>query len=420
MLEKIIASSSDEETTDMIDLSKYEIIDYKQTPKKENWFFKPLYQDTNNGKRMIWMIGFSSETEELVTINYYEDSDKKRIFRREVEAKGKKDIQEQALQEAKRKMEDKIFNGYSNKETEKVERIKDYFILPMLANDYTKVKNPIKFFPVMVQRKLDGARNMATIRGDNVIMVSRELRERKHFEHMRDEIFKLSKFLPKNIILDGELYSEGENFQDIISIVKKDLEKSDNEDKIKYNIFDIMMEDKPTDERVKILSEAFENYKEKYGKPKIISLVQSYVANNDQEIKEYFKQFLKENYEGLMIRHMTPEDKKLRTDKNMKMTYYKQKRSNNLLKYKEFMEEEGVIVDIIDAKGNERCLALFQIKLDGGNIIVVKPATTFEERAEYFKNKNKYIGKKYTIKYFELTKDGIPKFPTGKGFRDYD
>ena len=35
-------------------------------------------------------------------------------------------------------------------------------------------------------------------------------------------------------------------------------------------------------------------------------------------------------------------------------------------------------------------------------------------------NKEKYIGKQATIKYFELTPDGIPRFPYAIAFRDYE
>jgi DNA ligase-1 len=41
-------------------------------------------------------------------------------------------------------------------------------------------------------------------------------------------------------------------------------------------------------------------------------------------------------------------------------------------------------------------------------------------RTDFYKNAAKYIGKKLTVKYQELTKDGIPRFPVGIAIRDYD
>jgi len=36
---------------------------------------------------------------------------------------------------------------------------------------------------------------------------------------------------------------------------------------------------------------------------------------------------------------------------------------------------------------------------------------TWEETAEMLKNRKKLIGKQATVKYFNLTPDGIPRFP---------
>ena len=39
---------------------------------------------------------------------------------------------------------------------------------------------------------------------------------------------------------------------------------------------------------------------------------------------------------------------------------------------------------------------------------------------EMWNNKNKYIGQKVTIKYFNLTPDGIPRFPYVITIRNYE
>ena len=39
---------------------------------------------------------------------------------------------------------------------------------------------------------------------------------------------------------------------------------------------------------------------------------------------------------------------------------------------------------------------------------------------EILENKDDYIGKYATIKYFQLTPDGIPRFPYALSFRDYE
>ena len=44
----------------------------------------------------------------------------------------------------------------------------------------------------------------------------------------------------------------------------------------------------------------------------------------------------------------------------------------------------------------------------------------FASRADRMKNVTKYYGKLLTVKFQELTSDGIPRFPVGISFRDYE
>ena len=44
----------------------------------------------------------------------------------------------------------------------------------------------------------------------------------------------------------------------------------------------------------------------------------------------------------------------------------------------------------------------------------------FDYLKEIYDNRKDYIGKLATIKYFQLTPDGIPRFPYAIGFRDYE
>ena len=44
----------------------------------------------------------------------------------------------------------------------------------------------------------------------------------------------------------------------------------------------------------------------------------------------------------------------------------------------------------------------------------------FEYLTEILENKEDYIGKYATIKFFQLTPDGIPRFPYAIAFRDYE
>jgi DNA ligase-1 len=50
----------------------------------------------------------------------------------------------------------------------------------------------------------------------------------------------------------------------------------------------------------------------------------------------------------------------------------------------------------------------------------VRPKGTIEDRRDIFKKAQSYVGKKLTVKYQELTDDGIPRFPIGLAIRDYE
>jgi DNA ligase-1 len=39
---------------------------------------------------------------------------------------------------------------------------------------------------------------------------------------------------------------------------------------------------------------------------------------------------------------------------------------------------------------------------------------------ELFQNGSEYVGKKLTIRFQELTDEGLPRFPVGIAFRDYE
>jgi hypothetical protein len=49
-----------------------------------------------------------------------------------------------------------------------------------------------------------------------------------------------------------------------------------------------------------------------------------------------------------------------------------------------------------------------------------RPEGTREDRQELFRKGAEYVGKMLTVKYQNLTPDGVPRFPVGKTIRDYE
>jgi DNA ligase-1 len=57
---------------------------------------------------------------------------------------------------------------------------------------------------------------------------------------------------------------------------------------------------------------------------------------------------------------------------------------------------------------------------ENGDLFKTRPRGTREERTEYFDNGDDYIGATLTVRYFEMTDDGIPRFPVGIAIRNYE
>ena len=78
------------------------------------------------------------------------------------------------------------------------------------------------------------------------------------------------------------------------------------------------------------------------------------------------------------------------------------------------------MVGFTEGEGHEKGLVIWTCKTKDGKKFNVRPRGTHEERAALFKEAGNYVGKKLTVRFQELTGDGIPRFPVGITFRDYE
>jgi DNA ligase-1 len=126
-------------------------------------------------------------------------------------------------------------------------------------------------------------------------------------------------------------------------------------------------------------------------------LVDTDVCGSEDEVMEYYEKYVNEGYEGQMLRLNG---------------MYENKRSKSLLKHKSFVDEEYIIKDICEGEGNRTGTAGYMVfETSDGKPFKSNVKGTWEETAEMLKNKKQLIGKQATIKYFNLTPDGIPRFP---------
>lgn len=266
---------------------------------------------------------------------------------------------------------------------------------PMLAHDYLKRGKSITF-PCFVQRKFDGTRCVA-MPGKGLF--SRNRKSYPHLEHITKEINRL----PANIIFDGELYSDTLTFQEIVGLVKRVSLKAGDEEKqqqIKYFVYDIIS-DAPYEQRLANLQMLFARYKFKN-----LVLVKTDLCESEEKMKELHAQYVAEGYEGIMLRN--------------KSGAYKNARSIDLQKYKCFLDSEFEITGYKEGEGVEAGCVLWVCKTNEGKTFACRPRGTREERMELFQNGDDYIGQQLTVRFQELTNDGVPRFPVGLCVRNYE
>jgi DNA ligase-1 len=308
----------------------------------------------------------------------------------EGKANGTTDI-EQALKEAIAKRTKKLESGYF----ESITNIdtKQYFE-PMLAAKWEDYKDKLTY-PIYSQAKLDGIRCILTKDG----MFSRNGKPIISAPHIFDSVKPLFETNP-NLIFDGELYADkfANDFNKIVSLVKKTKPTADDlkesKELIEYHIYDLPSSDKNFVHRAYDLAILFETRSELHPHCRI---VETYKVPSEDVVTELYEKYVEEGYEGQMLRL----DGK-----------YENKRSKNLLKHKSFVDEEYTILDICEGEGNRTGTAGYMVfQTAEGKPFKSNVKGTWDETAEMLINKKQLIGKQATIKYFNLTPDGIPRFP---------
>jgi len=284
-------------------------------------------------------------------------------------------------------------------------------IRPMLAYKFAfddlKKKKPSITFPCFLQRKFDGLRCMSHFNGDNIVMESRQGVPFNIFTSIMDELSHLLGKHP-NIYLDGEMYTDEIPFQTLSGIIRLKEIPTDKEqlakiDMIHYYIYDCVVlddVDMSYTDRLNLLHNLFSKKKYKH-----LKLVETETISTPDEIKEKHDQYVSDGFEGVMLR-------------NPASPYKIGKRSKDLLKYKEFMEEEFKVIDFTEGTGDDKGTVIWTCEMKDKQTFSVRPRGTKEERRELFKNGEKYIGKKLTVIFFGFTTGGIPRFPVGKDIRE--
>ena len=409
-----------------------------ETPSTKNWYFPPLYSYDQNNKLRIWQIGF--EEPNLIWIhgivNGALQTDKSLVIINE----SKRNIQEQALLEAKKKVLDKSRDGYKQDvkvPTELHVQLANKYHPPGTVHPTNGKKENCQLktndFPVWLQVKMDGVRGSIRNRTLRIDILSREGLAYPWMEHIREEATKLFEFLPAGAAIDTELLIPGVPFEITTSAVKTSKTKHELNHKLRAHIFDLMIEDLVLEERYAALLSAYQQYLTKYGKEswdKAFYVVTHTAAYSHEDIEQIHNEAVERGYEGVVIRYpcwkndpnqMESINRHQVPDKRKGLSLYRGGKNNNLLKFKGYEDAEGTIIDVKEGEGRETGLAVFRIREDGTGIeFNCRPRGIREQRAEWFTNKEQCIGKRYTYRFIGRTSYGVPLFNTGVAFRDYE
>jgi DNA ligase-1 len=363
-----------------------------------------LYGFEKSGKVKIWNAKVKKVNENLSisSISFGQLNGKQQLSERDyIEGKniGKKNETspyDQCLAETTKKWKDKQEKeGYKLK----IENEKENKHYPMLANTFDpnkKKKNDI-IFPCFVQPKIDGLRCIIYKEKDEIKTQSRSGTFFETLDHIKENLISFFKKFP-NVILDGELYTTKMPFEELAGVIKKNKNKDIEKIKhVEYHIYDKIDLDLSFEKRFEWI---YQNCQYKS-----ICIVQTELIKDTNEFKKKFSEFVELGYEGIMLR-------------NIDGKYRENYRSNDLQKYKEFVEDEYEIVGYKEGDGRDKGTVIWICQTKEDNKFSVRPRGTIENRKEFFKKGDKYIGKKLTVIYQELSEMNIPRFPVGKAIRE--
>jgi DNA ligase-1 len=292
--------------------------------------------------------------------------------------------EQQAISEAKG-----LWNKQKNRKGYTEEIPTEQPDMPMLAHKYVKFKKKVKF-PCVVSPKINGIRLSLSALGGSVTTNSRTNSTLTGLDRITEEYVDFD-----DVELDGELYSRTLTFEQLGSTIRKGDINDPRMESVFFYAFDIM-NDETYHERVIRLESLIASLKK-------AEIVPWYIVNSHEEIEEKHKEFVDAGFEGTMIR-------------NIDSHYQKNVRSYDLLKWKNFMDEEFEVVGWSTGKGKYENVPTFVLKCEAGEFEAT-PEGDQELREFYLANADSYIGSFATVRFFEYTTKGVPYLPVLVDFR---
>jgi len=266
----------------------------------------------------------------------------------------------------------------------------------MLAKEYKT------FQPGFAQPKLDGFRCIAKADG----LWSRSGKPFVSSPHIMEVLAPLFEANP-DLILDGELYNHElrDNFDEIQSLITVKSDKkltAEHYEKtramVQYHVYDVPSCKGNFIDRFDYLNKlAFDLLDSRYDND-VIQFVITRCVESEEQFDVLHGEWLESGYEGSMWRNDTP---------------YENRRTKNLLKRKDFIDEEFEVVAIEEGQGNWAGVAKrVTCRLPDGRTFGAGIKGSRDRGIELLNETHHIV----TIKYFQLTPDGIPRFGVATKF----
>ena len=389
---------------------------------------KIFYGKDKGGKYKVWQIevadGLGDPGHPLIIITHGQEGGKLTV-KKEFIAVGKqgRTRYEQAVSEAEGRIKKQVDKGYREDKAD----LEELPLLAMLSGDFRKIGKRIKWEDgVHVPDKFDGLRCLVKCgKGGGITLESRTGQPYDVPHILADLAF----IMKPGDVLDAELYVHGYVLQDITSAVKRtdtqakideaqrridkagttfpysyieDLEEAklihEIRPQLQLHVFDLPS-DKPWYQRLAdLIIYARDRF---FGD--FVLLTENPIAYSFVEMKVLHKDAVRRGYEGVMLRN--------------KMGMYESgKRSADLQKYKEFVDEEFEILDILPAK-DDGSVYLLRNNLNERTFTCTMGDMT--ERAKALEEKHLRVGKYMNVKFqSRYKKTMLPQFPTGEYIRE--
>lgn len=199
-----------------------------------------------------------------------------------------------------------------------------------------------------------------------------------------------------NIALDGELIVGRGKFSKTVSTVKKKTPKNEEWKSVLFRVFDAPSVPGPVEKRWTAMKAAVRGLKH-------VKAVEQIKCKGAADLKKYHAKITKLGGEGVMLREAG--------------SAYEKKRSSTLLKVKSFDDAEAKIVGYTEGTGRHKGrLGAYEAVLVGSRKkFKIGTGISDSERDDPLP-----IGTIVTVKFQELTPDGVPRFPSLVGARDYE